>query len=237
MKILAVETSSSVAAVAVMDNGVLLGEYVLNHKMTHSEKLVPLITELMENLQLKPQDIDIYAVSTGPGSFTGLRIGIVTIKAIAYATKKPVVGIPTLDALAFNIPLCEPLIAPIMDARNSQVYSAVYKWEKGVLNNVTGYLAVHISELAEILKGKNQRVIFVGDAVPVHRKYLEGELGTNSEFAPAHLLLQRASSVAEAAYFKALKGEMLDCFELVPFYLRKSQAEREYEKRCRLGVN
>lgn len=230
MKVLAVDTSAGVAAVAIMENDRLLGEFILNHKKTHSQKLMPLMKELMDSLELRPEDIDIYAASSGPGSFTGLRIGITTIKAIAYAANKPVIGIPTLDALAFNISPTDSLICPIMDARNNQVYTAVYKWEKNLQVSITEYMGIPVSELVQQLKGKNQKVIFIGDAVDMHRDYLKKELGENCEFAQGGLLLQRASSVAQLAVIRASSGKTENCFDLVPFYLRKSQAEREYEK-------
>jgi len=231
MRVLAVDTSAGVAAVAIMENGRLLGEYILNNKKTHSQKLIPLIKGLMDNLELKPADIDLYAVSSGPGSFTGLRIGVATIKAIAYAVNKPAIGIPTLDALAFNISPTDSLICPIMDARNNQVYTALYKWEKNIQVNVTEYMGIPVSELVQLIKGKNHKVIFTGDAVEIHRDFLKEELGEMCEFAQESLLLQRASSVAQLAVIRVSEGKIENCFDLVPFYLRKSQAEREYEKK------
>lgn len=213
-----------------MEDDRLLGEFIINHKKTHSRKLMPMIRELMDSLELKPEDLDLYAVSIGPGSFTGLRIGITTVKAMAYASQKPVVGIPTLDALAMNIPFSRFLVVPMMDARNQQVYTAVYSTEDGGLTNVSGYLGVPVPELMDILKGKNRKALFLGDAAPLHREYLMNALG-DCAFAPGHLMLQKASSVAQAAYAKVLKGEASNCFDLVPFYLRKSQAEREYDRR------
>lgn len=231
MKVLAVDTSASVAAVAVMDNETLLGEYILNHKKTHSQKLMPVINDIMKNLEIGPSDIDIYAASSGPGSFTGLRIGITTIKAIAYAAQKPVVSVPTLDSLAYNVPLYESLVCPIMDARNNQVFTAVYKWEKNIPVNITEYMGIPISELVDIIKGKNKKVVFVGDAVDMHREFLMKELQDKCEFAPGNILLQKASSVAQIALYRASQGILENCFDMVPFYLRKSQAEREYEKK------
>jgi tRNA threonylcarbamoyladenosine biosynthesis protein TsaB len=238
MRILAIDTSTSVAAVAVLDDSGLLGEYLLDHGKTHSQKLVPLIKDLMDSLELSLADIDVFAVSNGPGSFTGLRIGITTIKAMAYAAKKPVLGIPTLDALAYNVPLAvdlplavDALICPIMDARNNQVYTAIYENDKGVLNNITGYLGLPVSELAAILNEKNRYVVFTGDAVALHRDYLKEEIGERCSFAPLCYLKQRASSVAQIAYIKAAGGELENCYDVEPFYLRKSQAEREYDRK------
>jgi tRNA threonylcarbamoyladenosine biosynthesis protein TsaB len=232
MKVLSVDTSSMVAAVAVMEDTKLLGEYLLNHKKTHSQKLMPMINSILNDLELAPQDIDLYAASTGPGSFTGLRIGVTTIKAIAYAAGKPVIGIPTLDALAFNIPLSEALICPIMDARNNQVYTALYKWDKNAQVKATEYLGIPVTELVQLIKGKNQKVIFTGDAVELHSVFLKNELGGSCEFVPGSLQLQRASSVAYLALARAASDGVMNSFDLVPFYLRKSQAEREYEKKA-----
>ncbi len=231
MKILAVDTSSSVAAIAIMDERELLGEFILNHKKTHSQKLVPMIDIVMNNLGLCAGDIDVYAASSGPGSFTGLRIGITTIKAMAFAAKKPVVSIPALDALAYNVPNTEALVCPMMDARNDQVYTALYKLEKGMQANITEYMGVPVQDLVRIIKGKNSDVLFVGDGVLLHRDYLKSELGPRCHFPPQYLLQQRASTVAQLAMQKAAEGKLESCFDMVPFYLRKSQAERELEKK------
>ncbi len=231
MKILAVDTSSSVAAIAIMDERELLGEFILNHKKTHSQKLVPMIDIVMNNLGLCAGDIDVYAASSGPGSFTGLRIGITTIKAMAFAAKKPVVSIPALDALAYNVPNTEALVCPMMDARNDQVYTALYKLEKGMQANITEYMGVPVQDLVRIIKGKNSDVLFVGDGVLLHLDYLKSELGPRCHFPPQYLLQQRASTVAQLAMQKAAEGKLESCFDMVPFYLRKSQAERELEKK------
>jgi len=231
LKILAVDTSSLAATVAIMNDGMLLGEYTIIHKKTHSQKIMPMISELMKSVEVKPSDIDIYAASSGPGSFTGLRIGVTTIKALAYAVNKPVVSVPTLDALAYNIPMTESYICPILDARNNQVFTAIYKWEGSKQSNITEYMGIHIEELVQLIKGKNHKVIFVGDAVKTHKDYLRSELGDKCEFAPGHLMLQRAASVAQLAFIRASEGMIENCFDMVPFYLRKSQAEREYEKK------
>ncbi len=228
MKVLAVDTSSSVASVAVVDGGRVLGEYGISQKMSHSQKLVPMIRELLSNLELKAADMDLFAASTGPGSFTGLRIGVTTVKALAYAVQKPVVGVPTLDALAFNVPAYDGLVCPIMDARNRQVYTAVYRREEGRLAKVTDYMALDLDELIELLVAKGERVVFNGDAVELHRAYLEEKL-KSCRFAPDNLLLQRASSVAMVGLDMANRGLIENCFDLVPFYLRKSQAERVRE--------
>lgn len=233
MKVLALDTSAMVAAAAVMDEEKLLGEFLINHKRTHSQKLMPMISELLNSIELKPADIDIFAVSKGPGSFTGLRIGVTTIKAMAYALNRPVVSVPTLDALSYNMfPLDGYLSCPIMDARNDQVYTAVYKMSGMRQERMTDYMGVHVSELVALLGGMNQKVVFAGDAVPLHREYLSRELGSSCLFAPGFLLGQRASSVAQLALLNAKDGLLESSFDTVPFYLRKSQAEREFEKKA-----
>lgn len=231
MKILAVDTSSNVATVAICEDERLLGEYTIHHQKTHSQKLVPMIKELMSSLDLAPKDIDLFAGSIGPGSFTGLRIGITTIKAMAYALKKPVIGVPSLDALAYNIPENERLICPIMDARNKQVYTAIYTWIHGEIVKNSETLGIPIETLIQIMKEKNKKVTFLGDGVGLHKAQLQDELGELCLFVSGKLLLQSAASVAMAAFIQAKQRNFENCFDLVPFYLRKSQAEREYDKK------
>lgn len=231
MKILAIDTSTAVAAVALMDDEKLLGEYTINNKKTHSQKLMVLIKEMLDNLEVKPSDIDVFAASIGPGSFTGLRIGVTTAKAMAYATAKPVIGVPTLDALAYNVVTSSFIICPILDARNNQVFTALYEVKDKMPERITEYLGIPVSELVQMIKEKNKKVIFTGDAIDLHKTYFMSKLGENCEFAPLADKLQRAASVAEIALKKVKEGKFESSFELVPFYLRKSQAERELEKK------
>ncbi|HOJ09466.1 MAG TPA: tRNA (adenosine(37)-N6)-threonylcarbamoyltransferase complex dimerization subunit type 1 TsaB [Clostridiales bacterium] len=246
MKILAADTSSAVASVAVMEDSTLLGEYTLNHKKTHSQKLVPMINEILKNLELTPEEIDAFAVSIGPGSFTGLRIGVTTIKAMAYALQKQAIGVPTLDTLAFNIPFCDSLICPIIDARNNQVYTSLYEWKGKKQERLSEYVGITIGELIDTVKAKNREAFFVGDGVNVYKDTLLAELGNRCIFPPNNLLLQRASAVAEIAIHMQVDGKGFEneintdktnennlesWLTMVPFYLRKSQAERLFEQR------
>ncbi len=236
MKVLAIDTSTAVAAIALMDDEKLLGEYSLNNKKTHSQKLMVMIKEIFKDLEIMPSDIDVFAASTGPGSFTGLRIGVTTAKAMAFATSKPVIGVPTLDALAYNVVTSSFIICPILDARNNQVFTALYQSKDGKLERITEYLGIPVDELVQLIKEKNKTVIFTGDAIDLHRDYFITELSGNCEFSPLAMRLQRASSVAEIALKMAKEGKFESSFELVPFYLRKSQAERELEKKlCAKG--
>ncbi|MBA1333989.1 MAG: tRNA threonylcarbamoyladenosine biosynthesis protein TsaB [Firmicutes bacterium] len=231
MKVLAIDTSSIVASAAVLDGDKLAAEYILNHRKTHSEHLLPIIEEILESCGTDISEIDIIAVASGPGSFTGLRIGAATAKGLAHALGIPVVGVPTLDGLAFNLPYCDGIICPIMDARRNQVYTALYRWEQDGLCRIKDHSALSIEELLTELKAMSGKVIFLGDGVPVHREYIKEILGDRALFAPPNADRQRASSLAELAIRSFRRGLMTKYNEFTPFYLRKSQAEREYEKK------
>ena len=228
MNILAVDTSALTATVAVMKNGVTVFENNITNALTHSETLMPMIDYALKSVKLLISDIDLFAVSCGPGSFTGIRIGVSAIKALAYATGKSVFGINTLEALAYNIPLVEDVcVCPVMDARRSQVYNAIYKFKDGKACTVVEPRALSVEELcAEI----GEKTIFIGDGVNVYREKIAELCGDKAVFAPSHLTLQKASSVAYAASI-ADENEYLSPEALEVIYLRKSQAEREREER------
>lgn len=232
MKVLAVDTSSIVATAAIMEDDRLIGEYILNHKKTHSQKLMPIISEILSSADLKADDIDVFAVANGPGSFTGLRIGVATIKGLAHAVNRPVVGVCTLNGLAYNMPFCPYIVCPIMDARREQVYNAIYRWHDDELIVLQGSRAVSIEQLVQELKERNEMVVFLGDGVEAYRDILSAQLGSLCVFAPTNVRMQKASSIAQLALHKARKGDTESFLTLTPFYLRKSQAEREYERRC-----
>ena len=232
LRVLAIDTSSVVATVAIMDDEKLIGEYVLNHKQTHSQKIMPMIEELLASSELRIQDIDVFAVASGPGSFTGLRIGAATMKGLAHAMNKPIIGVSTLDGLAFNLPYCNYIISPIMDAKNEQVYNALYKWIDDTFYIVEEYRVIPLKQLIAELKEKNETVMFTGDGVPVYREKLTKELGELCKFSTLANGMQRASTIAELALQRAKNGQFDDYMTFKPFYLRKSQAEREYEKKC-----
>jgi tRNA threonylcarbamoyladenosine biosynthesis protein TsaB len=183
-----------------------------------------MIDELLKKVNLDIADIDIFACSEGPGSFTGLRIGIGTIKGLAYGLGKPVVGVSTLEALAHNITFTDCVISPIMDARRGQVYNGLYKWVDGKIVCIKEPRALSIEDLCEEL---TEKTIFVGDGVKVHREKIAEFMGEKALFAPPHHQLQRAGSVAYAALGKTA----VDAAELTAVYLRKPQAEREREEK------
>lgn len=227
MKIFAAETSSGVASAAICDGDKLLCEVTLNNKLTHSQTLMPIIEEVFKRSGLTTKDIDIFAVAEGPGSFTGLRIGITTVKALAHAENKAVVGVNTLEAMCYNLPFCPYIISPIMDARRGEVYNAFYRFKDGALEEICPPRALPLSECLDELCKMSEKVVFLGDAAPIYRDVIAEKLGDLAHFAPQNLNMQRASSVCEASKNKNTQKY----YELVPKYLRKSQAEREYEER------
>ncbi|MFA5523961.1 MAG: tRNA (adenosine(37)-N6)-threonylcarbamoyltransferase complex dimerization subunit type 1 TsaB [Tissierellales bacterium] len=236
MKVLAIDTSSMSATCAIIDDDKLLVEYTLNHKLTHSQKIMPIIKEALQSCNLKPEDIDVFAVAKGPGSFTGLRIGVATVNGLAQSVSKRVVGVSTLDALAFNLPYCEGLIVPIMDARRDRVFTGIYKWVNGNLHIIKEQKALEVKELIETLIERPEKIVFVGDGTLVYKDTLFDALGEKCLFAPRSANMARASSVAELAMVKANEGQTESFFELAPDYLRESQAQREYnEKHSLIG--
>lgn len=231
MKVLAIDTSANVATAAVAEEDVLLGEYILNHKKTHSQKIMVMIDELLRDLELNVRDIDLFAVADGPGSFTGLRIGVATMKALAHSVNKPIVGISPLAGMAYNLPYAEHIIVPVMDARANRVYTASYIWDEG-FKEITEPEATTIEECVANC-GELMETIFVGDGAVVHRGYIREKLGDKAIFAPATAMGQRASSIAALAVEKAKRGEDSTYLDLKPVYLRKSQAERELEEKMK----
>lgn len=227
MKVLAIDTSSNVASVALMDEQKLICEYTINHKKTHSQKLMPIIKELVESCEIDVSDIDLFGVSVGPGSFTGLRIGTATAKALAHSWNKPIIGINTLYALAYGAPYFDGIICPIIDAKNNQVYTGKFCWKNNLLEQIGEYCAVNINKLIE--EFEDTKVLFLGDGVLVHKEYISGILGSSAFFAPTFCNMQRASTCAELTMLKYKQGSIDDYMTISPFYLKKSEAERNLE--------
>ncbi len=226
MRILALDTSTNVATAAILEDDVIIGEYSCNKGKTHSQRLMPMIQSLLEAVGLKAADMDAFAASIGPGSFTGLRIGVTTVKAMAFAAQKPVVSVYTLDALAFNLAGSKAIICPVIDARNNQVFTAAYKFSGYKLEKLTDYLGIHINELADILETMEGEIILLGDAAQMHKTFFEERLGSRVTAAPPNTALARAASVAVLAGEVLKEGIQENCYDMKPFYLRKSQAEQ-----------
>lgn len=231
MNILAIETSSLVASAAIVTDDILIAEYTMNYKKTHSQTLLPMIDEICKMTDYDINNIDYIAVSGGPGSFTGLRIGSATAKGLGLALNKPLVHVPTVEAMAYNFYDTDLLICPIMDARRSQTYTGVYRMDKGNIEILMDQSAISIDELIEKLAELGEKVIFLGDGVPVFKKVIDEKLQVPHFYAPSQCNRQRAAAVAEAAKKYIDKGVIETASEHRPDYLRLSQAEREAKEK------
>jgi tRNA threonylcarbamoyladenosine biosynthesis protein TsaB len=234
MKILAIDSSGLVASVAVAEDENLLAEYTVNYKKTHSQTLLPMLDEISSMIDLDLQTVDAIAVAAGPGSFTGLRIGSATAKGLGLALQKPLVGVPTVDALAYNLYDVPGLVCPIMDARRSQVYTGLYEFKNHEMNTVRQQFAVGIEELIEELNTMGREVVFLGDGVAVYKEKIMEKLQVPCSFAPVHLNKQRASAVAALGARYYAQGKTETALSHQPEYLRVSQAERERAEREKL---
>lgn len=234
MKILGIESASLVASVAVVTDGVTTAEYTVNFKKTHSQTLLPMIDEVARMLELDLADIDAIAVSGGPGSFTGLRIGSATAKGLGLALDKPLIHVPTLDAMACNLYGTDALICPMMDARRNQVFTGLYHFKKE-LQVVKASCAIDVAELAEELNRRGEPVIFLGDGASVYEHILREKLRIAYDLAPAQANRQRAASVAYLGSLYLAEGKTETAAEHRPDYLKKAQAERELEEARRQG--
>lgn len=233
MKILGIDSSGLVASAAIADEKNIIAEFTVNNKQTHSQTLLPMIEKVVDMSGIELERIDAIAIAAGPGSFTGLRIGSATAKGIGLALKKPVVSVPTLEGLAYRVSVFDGIICPIMDARRNQVYTGIYKMDKGNLVCLSEQKAVDIHEIIEELEKYDEKVIFLGDGVEVQRETIEKEFKKEYCFAPIHLSKQSAAAVAVLGDIYFNQGKAEDAAEHKPIYLRKSQAEREREERLK----
>lgn len=222
MKILALETSTRVGSVAITEDEYLIAEYTLNVISTHSERLLPSIDQILKDSKLSIRGIDGFAISLGPGSFTGLRIGISTVKGLAFAAGKEVAGIPTLDVLAHNLAYTHCMVCPLIDARKGELYTALYKGNgRGCLQKLTTDLALTPDDLFKMVK---EPAIFLGDGVEVYRDKLGGDKD-NHFFAPGCLHQPRASVLAKLGLEKFRRGEVFGEEKILPLYCRAPEAE------------
>ena len=260
MIVLAMDTSTRTGSVAVAEEDGLIAEYALNIAETHTSRLMPMIDEVLKDANLTITGVDAIAVGLGPGSFTGLRIGIATAKALAMALNKPIVGIPTLDALAHNLPCTSNLICPILDAKRGEIYAALYRRHGYTLEKLTENLVLPMRELlskisnikyqireavlpsavskrqiknSQLLKYSkiDEKITFLGDAINIYRDLIEQELGKKASFAPHYLRLPRAGNVADLAFKRLKAGEECDLHRIKPLYVRRAEAEVRWEER------
>lgn len=231
MKILGLDSSGIVASVAIVEDDVLIAEYTVNYKKTHSQTLLPMLDEIAKMTELDLNSIDAIAVAAGPGSFTGLRIGSATAKGLGLALKKPLIAIPTVEGLAYNLYDISGLICPIMDARRKQVYTGIYRFTDHQLKVVEDQMAVPMETVIEKLNQYGETVTFLGDGVPVFHEFIAEKMTVPYSFAPAHVNKQRAAAVAALGEIYYRQGKTETAMEHVPDYLRVSQAERERAER------
>lgn len=247
MRVLAIDSSGLTATVAIVEDDQTIAEYTTNYKKTHSQTLLPMIDEMVKMVDADLASVEAIAVSGGPGSFTGLRIGSATAKGLGLALGKPLIHVPTVEAMAYSMYGCEDIICPIMDARRKQVYTGLYSfshrkseitgmYDEPVFQILRTQMAVSVEELIRHLNVYRRRVVFLGDGVPVYRDMLEKGMEVPYWFAPAFANRQRAAAVGELGIRRFKSGKYETAAEFRPEYLRKSQAERERAEREKNAV-
>jgi len=224
MKVLALETSTLTGSIAIVDDKEgLIAELKLSVRVVHSERLMPSIKWLLESSRINLDEIDAFGISIGPGSFTGLRIGLSTVKGLSYATHKPIIPVPTLDAFARVLPYCSYVFCPMLDARKREVYTALYRWEDHRCVKIMDELVIKPDKLIDRLK--DQKVIFAGDGAILYRDIIIEKMGDRALFAPPSKMRPSAVTVGEIALEESSKGQKIEPISLTPFYIRKSEAE------------
>ena len=226
MLILAFETSAKAGSVALLQDGKLLGESYQNTGLTHSQTLLAMAEDMLGSCGLTPQQVQAVAVAAGPGSFTGVRIGVAAAKGFAWGLEIPCCGVSTLEAMAENLGIYDGFVLPVMDARRNQVYNALFSAEAGALNRIREDRAISLEELAEDLRQLDQPIFLVGDGSVLTYQTLKDRI-PNLVLPPEHRMHQRAAGVAVVAQKMLAQGESCDAAALQPNYLRLSQAERE----------
>ena len=228
MLILGIETSTKTGSVAVASDSAVIAQYSLNIEVTHSERLMSTVDRVLKDTGLAIADLDGFAVAIGPGSFTGLRIGISTVKGLELATSKPVAAIPTLQALAWNLPFAGVPICPMLDARKNEVYAALYRYERAVLVQTMPDAAIPLAALAGKIEGVT---IFTGEAAHIYRSEIERQFGDRALFAPSSAILPSAAAVAVIGLEMIAKNGQVEPDSLTPIYIRRPEAEVAWEKR------
>lgn len=232
MYVLGIESATPVAGVAVTDSGRILAERMVNNRKTHSGHLLPMIKAVIGEAGIGSGDIGGIAVSSGPGSFTGIRIGMSTAKTLAQVWQVPIVGVSTLDALAHPLAGLSGLVCPVLNARKNELYTAVYDGSGGVIKNLTGPKALRPDALAGLLAGWPDRTVwFLGDGVDEYRHRLIELLGNRAFFVPGAINLPRGSSVADLGWIRLEEGGGTDPLSLLPNYVRLSEAEVKWQQK------
>jgi len=223
MRILAIDTSTRVGSIALVEGPLLKAQNILDIRATHNQRLLPGIERILTDAGWSLDDLDGFAVSLGPGSFTGLRIGLSIVKGLAWATGKPLVGVPTLDGLAANVSFVPYMICPILDARKGEIYAALYRQgDEGIPERLTSYMAIKPEEMLALI---SETTVIIGDGLLSHGDYLRRELGNLLVLAPPHLSVIHASSVAWLGWHRLRSGKFEDVSSCTPLYVRPSEAE------------
>lgn len=232
MKVLGIDTSSNATSIAVIEDNKLICEYTVNTKTTHSQKLMPMIENMLKISEINVNDMDMISICQGPGSFTGLRIGMATAKALSHVNNLPIVGVNSLELLAGNMDLSDKKICSILDAQRTQVYMGQYKFENNKLVEIKSVDVVEIDELLEELKSSNEEWILVGEAVYKYEDKIK-EIENICVPAPSHNV-NKASSLCTIAMNKYDQNiDVYDCYTINPVYIRKSQAEVQYDEKMK----
>jgi tRNA threonylcarbamoyladenosine biosynthesis protein TsaB len=228
MKVLGIDTSTSCGAVGLIDDGEVISDYLLNLPVTHSERLLGAVEFVLREARCSIENMDGWAIALGPGSFTGLRIGVSTVKGLAFATGKPVAGVSILDVLASQIAPTPHPICPILDARKREIYTAFYRYEQGgSLKRQSDYQAIRPENL---IKKITEPTIFLGDGVKTYRDFLLNSLPSSAIFPPAPLHVSHGSMVAKLGFELLQKGEHLNLSTFSPLYIRPSEAEMKWQE-------
>ncbi len=231
MKILAIDSSAKAASVAIADDDRIIGEFYVNNALTHSQTLIPMTEQLLKNTCLTIKDIGAIAVNAGPGSFTGVRIGVAAAKGLAFPDDLPCISVSTLHSMAYNMLGCDCVVCAVMDARCSQVYNALFRLKGSAIERLCDDRAISLQDLKLSLENyKDEKIILVGDGAEITNAYLNNYF-ENVSLAPKNHIQQTASSVALAAAELLKTGNSLSCERLMPVYLRLSQAQRELNKK------
>ncbi len=227
MTVLGIDTCSNAATAAIVDEQKLVAQTVINMGKTHSQIMMPQIEAMLNATGIDPHQIDAYAAAVGPGSFTGVRIGVATAKGLAQAVDKPCVAVSTLEALAYSSKFFDGIVCPILDARREQVYNALFDCKSGEMTRLTEDRALALADLLEELKNFGQKVIFMGDGVFVFEDEIRKVLRNRAFFAPKTTVMNLGGAVAEIGLEKLKSGDTVTYSDLVPSYVRLSQAERD----------
>jgi tRNA threonylcarbamoyladenosine biosynthesis protein TsaB len=223
MRILAIDTSTRVGSIAVVEGPLLKAQNILNIRATHNQRLLPGIDRILTDGGWSLDDLDGFAVSLGPGSFTGLRIGLSIVKGLAWATGKPLAGVPSLDALAANVSLVPHKICPILDARKGEIYTAFYRQgDEGIPQKLSSYMAIKPEDLVALI---SETTVLLGDGLLSYGDYLKSELGNRLVLAPPHLSVIHASAIAWLGWHRLRSGQFEDVSSCTPLYVRPSEAE------------